>query len=113
MRVGTDSGTSSIRDRVRPASGEELASIPWLDALTPAERRRAEAAVVVGEAEPGDLVCRIGRAPTYWFGVIAGLLKMKEIPSGAQTFAVTIETRGGKASPTLETMQVVGNVVKG
>ena len=46
-------------------------------------------------------------------GNFAGLLKMKEIPSGAQTFAVTIETRGGKASPTLETMQVVGNVVKG
>ena len=45
-------------------------------------------------------------------GNFAGLLKMKEIPSGAQTFAVTIETRGGKASPTLETMQVVGNVVK-
>jgi len=73
---GIDPATSTIRDRVRPASAEELASIPWLDALTPAERRRAEAAVVVGEAEPGDLVCRIGRPPTYWFGVIAGLLKM-------------------------------------
>ena len=73
---GIDPATSTIRDRVRPASAEELASIPWLDALTPAERRRAEAAVVVGEAEPGDLVCRIGRPPTYWFGVVAGLLKM-------------------------------------
>lgn len=46
-------------------------------------------------------------------GNLAGLLKMKEIPSGAKTFAVTVEPRGGKASPTLETMQVVGNVVKG
>lgn len=42
-----------------------------------------------------------------------GLLKMKEIASGASTFAVTIEPRGGKASPSLETMQVAGNVVKG
>lgn len=42
-----------------------------------------------------------------------GLLKMKEIGSGAATFAVTIEPRGGKATPTLETMQVAGNVVKG
>jgi anti-sigma-K factor RskA len=42
----------------------------------------------------------------------AGLLKMKEIGSGAATFAVTIEPRGGKPSPTLETMQVAGNVVK-
>ncbi|MBA4055094.1 MAG: hypothetical protein C0490_10305 [Marivirga sp.] len=43
----------------------------------------------------------------------AGLLKMKDIASGVATFAVTIESRGGKQSPTLETMQVAGNVVKG
>jgi anti-sigma-K factor RskA len=42
-----------------------------------------------------------------------GLLKMKDIAPGASTFAVTIEPRGGKASPTLETMQAAGNVVKG
>jgi hypothetical protein len=43
----------------------------------------------------------------------AGLLKMKEIGIGAATFAVTIEPRGGKSSPSLETMQVVGKVVIG
>jgi len=36
-----------------------------------------------------------------------GLLKMKNI-KGATAFAVTIEPRGGKVTPTLETMQVVG-----
>jgi anti-sigma-K factor RskA len=41
-----------------------------------------------------------------------GLLKMKEIGSGAATFAVTIEPRGGRSTPSLETMQVAGNVVK-
>lgn len=41
-----------------------------------------------------------------------GLLKMKEIGAGAATFAVTIEPRGGKPAPSLETMQVAGNVVK-
>lgn len=46
-------------------------------------------------------------------GNFAGLLKMKKIQPGAKTFAVTIEPRGGKASPTMETMQVIGNVVKG
>jgi anti-sigma-K factor RskA len=44
---------------------------------------------------------------------IKGFLKMKAIGSGAATFAVTIEPRGGKQTPTLETMQVAGNVVKG
>ncbi len=68
--------SSSIRDRVRAARADELRNIPWLDALAPAERQRTEAALVVGEAEPGDLVCRIGRSPTYWFGVVEGLLKM-------------------------------------
>jgi anti-sigma-K factor RskA len=38
-----------------------------------------------------------------------GLLKMKGI-SGAAAFAVTIEPRGGRTSPTLETMQVIGAV---
>ncbi len=43
----------------------------------------------------------------------AGLIKMKAIGNGAAVFAVTIEPRGGKASPTMETMQVAGEVVKG
>lgn len=42
-----------------------------------------------------------------------GLLKMKAVPAGAAAFAVTIEPRGGKPTPTLETTQVVGNVVQG
>ena len=41
-----------------------------------------------------------------------GLLKMKNI-SGATSFAVTIEKRGGAITPTLETMQVAGSVGKG
>jgi anti-sigma-K factor RskA len=40
-------------------------------------------------------------------GGFAGLLKMKNI-SGAAAFAVTVEPRGGKESPTLSTMQVIG-----
>lgn len=76
MSMGSSGQNNSIRDRLRPADVDELANIPWLRTLTPVERRRAEGAVVVGEAESGDLVCRIGRSPTYWFGVVEGLLKM-------------------------------------
>jgi anti-sigma-K factor RskA len=49
-------------------------------------------------------------AGVFDVGNMAGLLKMKDI-SGAAAFAVTIEPRGGKGQPTLETMQVVGSVV--
>ncbi|MBI1768982.1 MAG: anti-sigma factor [Bacteroidetes bacterium] len=45
-------------------------------------------------------------------GNVTGLVRMKDITSGAVTFAVTIEPRGGKSSPTLQTMQVAGNVSK-
>jgi anti-sigma-K factor RskA len=45
-------------------------------------------------------------------GNLAGLLQMKDIGKGAAAFAVTVETRGGKPSPSLETVQVQGNVVK-
>lgn len=45
-------------------------------------------------------------------GNVAGLLKMKEMEIGTVAFAVTIEPRGGKATPSLETMQVSGSLIK-
>ncbi|MDM0116569.1 Crp/Fnr family transcriptional regulator [Variovorax sp. J22R133] len=73
-RPASDGG--SLRERARPATAAELDSVPWLRTLSAAERHRAECAIVVGDAEPGDLICRVGRPPTFWFGVIQGLLKM-------------------------------------
>ena len=60
----------------RPARTDELQSIPWLAVLLPAEHARASQALLIGEAEPGDYLCRVGRPVTFWFGVIEGLLKM-------------------------------------
>jgi len=85
----------SIKDRVRPANAAELDGIPWLPTLTPAERRRAEATLVVGEAEPGDLVCRVGRSPTYWFGVVEGLLKMSNDSADGGSVTYTGVPPGG------------------
>ena len=70
------SGDSPIYQRRRAPTASELADIPWLAPLAPDERERAQAAVVVGDAYPGDYVCRTGRPVTYWFGIIDGLLKM-------------------------------------
>ena len=42
---------------------------------------------------------------------VDGLLKMKSI-NGAVAFAVTIEPRGGQASPSMETLQVIGSLPK-
>jgi len=76
--VPTSSAAGSLRERVRPATPQELDGVPWLRALAPEARARAQAAIVVGDAEAGDPVCRLGRAPTYWFGVVEGLLKMSK-----------------------------------
>jgi anti-sigma-K factor RskA len=40
---------------------------------------------------------------------VAGLLQMKSM-AGAATFAVTIEPHGGRTAPSLETLQVIGNI---
>jgi CRP/FNR family cyclic AMP-dependent transcriptional regulator len=61
---------------VRGVQPDELGLIPWLTQLDNAERERVQADLRVALVEPGELICRVGRPVTYWFGVIDGLLKM-------------------------------------
>ena len=76
-----------LHQRRRPPTQAELAGIPWLGAMTEDEQALAIPRIVVGDAEPGDLVCRFGKAPTYWFGVVEGLLKMST--DNEQGYSVT------------------------
>jgi CRP-like cAMP-binding protein len=62
--------------RSRAPTAEEVRSIPWLPCLDGAERERVVADLRVVTVEPGELMVRVGRPVTYWFGVIDGLLKM-------------------------------------
>ena len=85
----------SLRHRVRAARTDELARVPWWSLLDAAERDRVAADIQVANAEPGELLCRIGRPATLWLGVVEGLLKMSNdsalgppitftgVPSGA------------------------------
>ena len=71
------SGASVVRpSRSRAPSGDDLAGIPWLTRLDAEEHARVTADLRVVSVEAGELVCRIGKPVTYWFGVIDGLLKM-------------------------------------
>ena len=65
-----------LHKRRRCPDAGELAGIPWLGLLLPVEREQAVARLIVGDAQPGDYVCRVGKPVTYWFGVVEGLLKM-------------------------------------
>jgi CRP-like cAMP-binding protein len=78
---------SVLRETARPPQRAELDEIPWVRALSGEERLRAEDALIVGEIQAGDTICRYGRTVTYWFGLLDGLLKMSNDDS--QGFLVT------------------------
>jgi CRP-like cAMP-binding protein len=65
-----------LLSRARPVAPREAESIPWLRGLQVDERERALGDLKVVEVQTGELLCRVGRPATYWFGVIDGLLKM-------------------------------------
>jgi CRP/FNR family transcriptional regulator, cyclic AMP receptor protein len=65
-----------IYQRARAPNADELENIPWLHTLDAAERKVAAADLKVVGIATGELLCRVGRPATYWFGVIDGLLKM-------------------------------------
>ncbi len=68
--------SAPLLSRSRTPRPQELQAIPWLPRLEPAARELALAALRVVEVEPGELLCRVGRPPIYWFGVLDGLLKV-------------------------------------
>ncbi len=65
-----------LHARARAPTQAELADIPWLRMLQADEQARAAADLRVASVEAGELLCRVGRPVTYWFGVVDGLLKM-------------------------------------
>lgn len=62
--------------RARAPTSPELQDIPWLAALQPGERERVVDDLRVVQVGAGELLCRVGKPATFWFGVIDGLLKM-------------------------------------
>lgn len=85
----------TLHQRRRDPSPAELAGIPWLQVLQPHEREVAVSSIKVGDALPGDYVCRVGRPVTYWFGVVEGLLKMSGEKADGQTITYTGLPPGG------------------
>src|SRR5437868_2123281 len=62
--------------RARPLTPQEVANVPWMSSLSRAEQEHAVQNMRAATAQAGDILCRIGKPPTYWFGVIDGLVKM-------------------------------------
>jgi len=85
----------TLHQRRRAPTADELDGIPWLRLLSDKERELTVPRIIVGDAQTGDAVCRIGRAPTYWFGVIDGLLKMNIDTDKGDSLTFTGVARGG------------------
>jgi CRP/FNR family cyclic AMP-dependent transcriptional regulator len=85
----------TLHQRRRPPSANELASIPWLQVLQDEDQAWVSAQIMVGDALAGDVVCRIGKAPTYWFGVVQGLLKMSADNAQGDSFTYAGLSAGG------------------
>lgn len=77
------------------ATPQEIASIPWIQVLQPHERERAVAGLLVTEACAGEYVSVIGKPPTYWFGLIDGLLKMSADNADGSSMTFTGVPPGG------------------
>lgn len=86
---------SSLHQRRRPLTQEEVEAIPWIHLLLPQERERATDDLRIAEANSGEYVCRMGRPATYWFGVVDGLLKMSTDNAQGQTMTFTGVPPGG------------------
>lgn len=72
----TETPGKTLRERARRPTAAELAGVPWLGLLSAEDRSHALRDMMIATAAPGDLICRIGRPATFWFGVVDGLLKM-------------------------------------
>ena len=87
--------SDSLLQRRRVPTEAEYLAIPWLALLDGDAHAVARRDLVAGNARPGDLLCRIGRPVTYWFGLIEGLLKMSTDSPEGGTITFTGVAPGG------------------
>lgn len=89
------SSEASLRQRARAATPAELAAIPWLRTLERHDAARIAALIQVVNAEAGELLCKIGKPATFWFGVVDGLLKMSSDTADGVAITFTGVPPGG------------------
>ena len=95
MNLALAAPAQPLVQRARAPRADELRDIPWLAALQSDERARAQADLRVVQVAAGELLCRVGRPATYWFGVIDGLLKMSNDTAAGVPITFTGVPPGG------------------
>jgi len=84
-----------LYQRRRSPRSHELDCVPWLALLEPGQRQRAVAGLLAADAQRGEFLCHEGRAATFYFGVIEGLVRMTSCsPGGVLTTYAGIPSGG-------------------
>jgi CRP/FNR family cyclic AMP-dependent transcriptional regulator len=87
---------SAVRSsQSRAPTRDDLASVPWLGLIEAEHQARVVADLRVIDAQPGEVLCRVGRAAVWWLGVIDGLLKMSNDSTDGLPITFTGITSGG------------------
>jgi CRP/FNR family transcriptional regulator, cyclic AMP receptor protein len=87
---------SAVRSsQSRAATRGDFDAVPWLAHIEPEHRGRVTAELRVIELQPGEVLCRVGRAAVWWLGVIDGLLKMSNDSADSAPITFTGITSGG------------------
>jgi CRP-like cAMP-binding protein len=79
----------------RAPARDDLASVPWLGLIEAEHRARVVADLRFIDVQPGEVLCRVGRAAVWWLGVIDGLLKMSNDSAEGLPITFTGITSGG------------------
>jgi CRP-like cAMP-binding protein len=69
--------------------------VPWLGLIEAEHQARVVADLRVIDVQPGEVLCRVGRAAVWWLGVIDGLLKMSNDSAEGLPITFTGITSGG------------------
>ena len=86
---------NNLIQRQRPPTKQELLAIPWLALLSKSDYEYVLPEIKVTLADEGDVICRMGRPVTYWFGVIEGLLTMSSDSVEGKTMTFVGVPTGG------------------
>ena len=89
------SPSTSLYQRRRAATPEEINAIPWISLLLPHERERAVSTLLVTQASAGEYVSHAGKPVSFWLGLTEGLLKMSADNVDGLTMTFTGVPPGG------------------
>jgi len=68
--------SATFAESTRTSVAEFLSTMPWFATLDSLERRRLVSETVLKTVPAGGCLARQGDPPTFWYGVIDGLLKL-------------------------------------